>query len=257
MSGAEGEPVIYDDTPVGVMPRKRITLAIVSDGSDDDDLLCARKRKASAPLARAAKCASPARRGPSGSGGGTPGSGTRRTRGSVAAPGDAHEQNADPDDVDGELSDAEVEEDPAYQQRKRELDAARRRLLASASGPELPPPPPLPPDDVVSLIDDDAAPDAPPPPRESPPPPPPPKSARPARARKITVKVRMADRDEPFSVKLRADKPLSLLIDTLVAKCAADPSRARLTFDGDVVRREDTADALELEDDFLLDFLIG
>lgn len=239
----DDEPVIYDDVAVGALPNKKICLALVNDDdSDAEDLLCLRKRKQhpSAPAprpVRAAHSPSPPSRGAHSRGQPTrsPRGGTQRGRAAPVA--------ADPDDLD---DDVELEEDPVYLQRKRELEAARKRLIAS-SAVELPPEPP---DEaeVVSLLDEDAPPPA-------PSPPPPPKVKQPP-ARKILIKVRTSERAEPYTVQVRANKPLSLVVDNFVQKFKADPRRAQLMFDGDHVRPEDTPESLGIEDDDQLDFKV-
>lgn len=236
-------PVIYDDTPAAfmAMPNKKIRLALVGeDDSEEEDLLCNRngsRGRASQPArtVRAERPATPPSRGePAGR------NGARRGRAAVAA--------ADLDDSDEGVEPDEADlEDPVYLRRKRELEAARKRLVSS-SAVEVPSDE----EEVASVAADDAA-DARPPDAYSPSLPPPPKPA-PAAARKVVIKVRTNQRSEPYRVQTKMNKPFSHVLEQFVKLCSADPRRARLMFDGDLVQPSDTPGSLGIEDEDQLDF---
>jgi hypothetical protein len=228
---------LFDDAPVGALPKRKAMLALVGDDSSEEDTLCRRKAKIPKP-------APPPQRGPreEEEEAGTPGRGSPgRAASSRNARGNRKIVVLDDDPV--ELT-TDEQHDPEY--LKRQLELARLQTLLHASAAAVEEEEPEPEVEEVPLSE---------PPRsiwdEEPP-----RIPTPQARRKIRLNVRTASQHVPTTINLYADASFEKLIAKLAEKLGGDPRRARLTFDGDVIQPKQTPASLDMEDEDLLDFAL-
>jgi hypothetical protein len=228
----------YDDTPPGVPPKRKLTLALVEDDDDDDDTLLplpVSKRPADRVKKQSARETSPAKPAP------TPERGSERGK-KAAAPLDAQPNS--------EQLAEEEEADPAYLAHKRELERLKNALRATARETEI-----VYADDtardVISLDDDEPAAAAPTKPPS--PPPAPPLTAM----RQILLRLRISgDKGQPKTVKYNYERNFEKLIKRLADQHKCDPNAVKLEFDGDPIDPSQTPADLELEEDDLIDCVL-
>jgi hypothetical protein len=147
--------------------------------------------------------------------------------------------------IDLDADDDDVELDPAYLERKREIDLQRKLLAAKAYAVELPDDDE---DDEPQEVVNLSRPVAAPPPQPPAPEPP---------SRKLLLKVRTAAQAEPMPVRIYYDKPFEKLIVSLAHKAGVEVARVKLRFDGDLIKPTQTPADFDMEEDDMLDFTVS
>mmetsp|Transcript_21033 Transcript_21033/g.54206 ORF Transcript_21033/g.54206 Transcript_21033/m.54206 type:complete len:269 (-) Transcript_21033:73-879(-) len=162
--------------------------------------------------------------------------------------------DADDEEEDQIQLDPDELEDPDARARRLALERARQSFSASAAVNLDEEPEPVP----TATVDDDEddvdfstrrlrVPHA-----TAPPPPPPAVPTPKQRVIRLAVRCGQAD---PIKVKTYYDQPLGKLIEKLKGMRDVNPNQARLLFDGDVVKPNQSPADLELDDDDMLDFV--
>ncbi|KAJ1627527.1 hypothetical protein T492DRAFT_1024272 [Pavlovales sp. CCMP2436] len=230
---------LFDDAPVGALPKRKVMLPLVDDDSSEEDTLCRRRKN---PKKNPKPAPQPRREArDDGDEDGTRGRGSHRHAARAGASGRPRKIVV-LDEASVELT-TDEQHDEQYLKRQQEL--ARLQTLLHASAAATVPVEEEPEEEV----------------EEVPPPAPawdkePPRVPTPEARRKIKLNIRMASKPEPITVNLYANSSFVKLIAKLAEKLGGDPRRARLTFDGDVITAQQTPESLDLEDEDLLDFVM-